>query len=738
MFFYLKRKEKIVKSEKIRVKCKKPEKIGVGGTKLASIILILCSLLVITSFTFFDRVNAEEPEPGTTSANPYMMDDAPEVANPFPDVVSDEEIDQVVASVTSKYKDESDLYMNRIVIELKNGEKIKLNSDLRGNTSSSLDYLQKYVNDIAKIYWYMVMPESTDKLDVTWFGRIMAISLNENQLDLSDNKINAADLKMTELEVNGEQVPTTRNYYEWNNGIHKRTYFKGTFEARDRLTFLGFYSQPVKKGSSGSGSGGSAALFLWYSTFRPSASFHYVDEMQYRELQKLNVADAVGERSGGGFWDATEPANKLDLTDLKEPLKLSGQADGRSLYFKSAKKYFNLPGETDVNTYFSEDGSEIIEGDVKPTYKEATQNSPLGYVYIADDIDKPDNPEDPDSFNPANDAGKGNYYFTPIVMPDGRMLFEKHYYILNRELPTPIKVNNVDAANNPVAGAKFDLYHLVPVLDEETGEPVSVDGQVQYKEVLLESGLTTDENGYLHQSSLSEVTYASLETLAGPESEYNPQQGYLVKNDLAYVTGGKYRLKQTEAPAEFNLASQDIDVTPVSKAVESKEDSVPVQNFTVVNELKKKATVKYKFVSEDDTELPEAVKALLPTDEKVYMEGETANPKAVSVSVVKVEGGSWRFAGYNPENIEITKDSPSELVFTGTWKFVKSEKPAEPTNNGKTTTPTKTSATPTKTAAAQTGAAPQTGDDMNLTLWIILCSLGVFAAAACLAFKKQK
>lgn len=640
---------------------------------------------------------------GASQNDPYMMDDAPEVANPFPDVVSDALINQVVASVTTKVKDESDLYINRIVFELKDGSKVPVTtSDLRGEVFTSLDILQKHVNDIAKIHWYMVMPESTDQLDVTYFARILAISSKGAKQATTQDEYDLNDLTLSELEVNGESVPTTRTWYKWKNGIHKRTYFKATFEARSNLEYLWFYSYPIQQGSSGSGHGGHAALYWKFLVLMPRATFHYVDEMQYRTMMGLKPSDSVTERSNGAFWDATEPATQKDLTDIKTPLTLSGQTEGRSLYNYRAIPYFNLPGGSVQSTKFSEDGSEIISGEVKPTYQEAIHDTPVGYTYIADDIDKPDNTEDPNSFNPSTEAGKGNYYLTPVILPNGTMVFDKHYYILSRELPSPIKVNNIDDKDKAVVGSKFDLYRLVPKTDEK--------GQIHYEEVLLDTNLTTDENGYVHKSTSTSVAYSDIEALAGPTGNYDPSLGYLVKDDLAYMLGGKYRLKQTKAPEDYKLENVDFEISPVSTLVDSKEADVPVQNVTVIN--KNKTMVKYEFVSEDGQDLPDEVKALLPTDNKEYVAGDKVSPIQLAQTSIKVAGGTWQFVGFDPESFTVDKNSPRELVFTGTWKFVKGDK---------------------TTSVKRT---PKTGIHSDTNLWLSIGLLAAIVLVASFVMKK--
>lgn len=81
---------------------------------------------------------------------------------------------------------------------------------------------------------------------------------------------------------------------------------------------------------------------------------------------------------------------------------------------------------------------------------------------------------------------------------------------------------------------------------------------------------------------------------------------------------------------------------------------------------------KYVFVSKDGKQLPDKVKALLPTDTQEYINQDKVTVKSLKDNVTKVytDDGVWVFEGFDDDEKEINK---ADVEFTGTWTFVKKQ-----------------------------------------------------------------
>ncbi len=129
-------------------------------------------------------------------------------------------------------------------------------------------------------------------------------------------------------------------------------------------------------------------------------------------------------------------------------------------------------------------------------------------------------------------------------------------------------------------------------------------------------------------------------------------------------------------------------------------------------EMKPEYTITHEFISEDGSEIPEAIKRLLPPERKQY-EGSKATPFKISgeYTHLTVIGGTWKFVGWDADEKLVDKD----VKFVGTWKFVP-EKPADkktPDNKKK---------------------APKTGDEENP---LALLSLGILAGLAAAVSRRK-
>lgn len=259
----------------------------------------------------------------------------------------------------------------------------------------------------------------------------------------------------------------------------------------------------------------------------------------------------------------------------------------------------------------------------------------VGYAYVGDDIDK-----------------GANNVISPIIWPDGHITYDKHYYILERQMPSPIKIHKTDEQDQGLKDVTFDLYR--------------VNGEV---ETPIASGLTTNENGDLYVSQAESVAQSDLSTVTTSDA-YDPQKGYIVQEDLAYLTPGNYRLKETTVPEGYKKTHFDFTVKAVQDMVADTSTPVPVQSFTFKN--KSTYPVEYSFVSADNKkELPDEVKTLLPKDDELYVKGDIVNANEPETKSFKAKDGVWNFKAYDANSKQVNDENlkDGKIQFVGTWTF---------------------------------------------------------------------
>lgn len=159
-------------------------------------------------------------------------------------------------------------------------------------------------------------------------------------------------------------------------------------------------------------------------------------------------------------------------------------------------------------------------------------------------------------------------------------------------------------------------------------------------------------------------------------------------------------------------------------------------------------TVQYQFADYD--KLPESVQSLLPSREENVLETEISKPVLQNVIIDK---GTWVFNGWDEG---VFDESTKVLTFTATWTFkqeiIPSPDPGETPDNGSNNGSDSGSNTPAKTPApaqnvsaaaapaAQAAAAviPQTGDDSQPLMWVVLAAGSLGLLAVLLAAKRRR
>lgn len=580
--------------------------------------------------TFLSTIPVYAQGSGTSDDDPYLLDGSERGTNPFSDKLSEEEINAHVASAKTKN------FLNTLLVKyevvLKDGSTILIDSP--EVNMLPYDFLHQYGNQIKGLNWYMFAGEaSSDGWDKITIPLAAAVRHTQSKLSYESGAYSGKMYPTTKLSLNGQDLDPSTIYFEFKNGAKGRYYFSGSV-AIDENPITYFQVRTNLVGSNSGPNGGTAGFSNTPVYMYPVATIHYVDENAYRTLNGLDKTAGIPERSGGADYSSTAPAAVLDLSDLKASLKL-GDRIGTSK--NNLKPLFSTKDKSQTNVFIDLNTHQEVKGEARPTYDDVISQSQqaVGYAYVGDDIDK-----------------GANNVISPIIWPDGHITYDKHYYILERQMPSPIKIHKTDEQDQGLKDVTFDLYR--------------VNGEV---ETPIASGLTTNENGDLYVSQAESVAQSDLSTVTTSDA-YDPQKGYIVQEDLAYLTPGNYRLKETTVPEGYKKTHFDFTVKAVQDMVADTSTPVPVQSFTFKN--KSTYPVEYSFVSADNKkELPDEVKTLLPKDDELYVKGDIVNANEPETKSFKAKDGVWNFKAYDANSKQVNDENlkDGKIQFVGTWTF---------------------------------------------------------------------
>ena len=590
----------------------------------------ICLSAFLMLGTFLSTIPVYAQGSGTSGDDPYLLDGSERGTNPFSDKLSEEEINAHVASAKTKN------FLNTLLVKyevvLKDGSTILIDSPEANMLP--YDFLHQYGNQIKGLNWYMFAGEaSSDGWDKITIPLAAAVRHTQSKLSYESGAYSGNMYPTTKLSLNGQDLDPSTIFFEFKNGAKGRYYFSGSV-AIDENPITYFQVRTNLVGSNSGPNGGTAGFSITPVYMYPVATIHYVDENAYRTLNGLDKTAVIPERSGGADYSSTAPAAVLDLSDLKASLKL-GDRIGTSK--NNLKPLFSTKDKSQTNVFIDLNTHQEVKGEARPTYDDVISQSQqaVGYAYVGDDIDK-----------------GANNVISPIIWPDGHITYDKHYYILERQMPSPIKIHKTDEQDQGLKDVTFDLYR--------------VNGEV---ETPIASGLTTNENGDLYVSQAESVAQSDLSTVTTSDA-YDPQKGYIVQEDLAYLTPGNYRLKETTVPEGYKKTHFDFTVKAVQDMVADTSTPVPVQSFTFKN--KSTYPVEYSFVSADNKkELPDEVKTLLPKDDELYVKGDIVNANEPETKSFKAKDGVWNFKAYDANSKQVNDENlkDGKIQFVGTWTF---------------------------------------------------------------------
>ncbi|MBM6677265.1 hypothetical protein H5979_01020 [Faecalicoccus pleomorphus] len=145
---------------------------------------------------------------------------------------------------------------------------------------------------------------------------------------------------------------------------------------------------------------------------------------------------------------------------------------------------------------------------------------------------------------------------------------------------------------------------------------------------------------------------------------------------LAYLPAAESHDVNTEVTAT-QPASVSVDVNGkkwVFKGYKEGNTQVAAQDIVFHGVWEQESTTykaSYRFESGTDSmELPEEVKALLPSDDNAYENEAKVTSKAPSQTSVEVQDGTWNFVLYDEAEKTVNRDN---VEFVGTWTYTPKE-----------------------------------------------------------------
>ncbi len=547
--------------------------------QLGMLLLVVCMILALS----FNRDVLAEDKVKPLEGNymyPHTYPGDIHVDNPFPEIISDQDVDEHIKTVEAKEKLAiSDYYLVRYRFTAKDGSQLI--------SPSYISFVP--AKDWAKLeVAVVIIPElkgrtsTYNTLYFSWWAGRLSSYVDENG-DLQTDK-KSKDVDMT-VDWNGGLVKfkSDEPIIGWPNPIKERQYL---LFSTDEVTepMLSFFAGGGMKGSS-SGNPLVAGTARWrvQSNHAVTTHFHFVDDFAYRKAETIaNSVTDLPERNLGRLGYGNKAHRYIDLPELATEKTSSGffdmnpndkvydiktallRPEGEPEPF-SAGSYVGLSYErnTDPNI------SALLTEKLRISRADLDQVQVPGYVQVDDDIDTM--PEE--IVNDANTTvmdkyknSRGNFFNSATISETGKVLVDKHYYLTYRPLPVAVSFTKTDLkdTNLKLSGAEFSLYRV------DNGE-----------NKLLKSGLTTVENGLLELGK--KLPHDKLVELIKSDVAVKQveEQGYL-SNDAQdiYLLPGSYYLQETKAPQGYKQNKDKIEF----KVVTAQNEELEHQTFSVTNE----------------------------------------------------------------------------------------------------------------------------------------------------------
>lgn len=374
-------------------------------------------------------------EEGLSEQNPKWVDSNKKVENPYPDKITDEDIK---ANNTDPKGYSTDNNILKIELKLKDGKTYpiydgKYIDGEKNKKPIDTSYLQKNAGNLDSLEIYSAYMPSGNTKTIVGAGFSNMIYYDNNKLEITPDKniIYKEGIPRESMDINGENVDSRIEYIGMKK-INETQFFHWSYKyPEDKFVeWQSIVIYTVKTGSHYKG--GNASFFSSRSNIIPKTIFHYVDEKEYRNATGVR-SENIPQRSKGKDWSATEPGVKLNIKDIAPSVSVSDTYLG---YIWNIYPYFYT--EKRKNQMIFDENGVVIKSGEKPTYESLKSLKIDDYEYIGDDIDKPEDMSILNNLESEEPRPVGNWYITPVMTPDGKVSFEKHYYILYKSLKPDI------------------------------------------------------------------------------------------------------------------------------------------------------------------------------------------------------------------------------------------------------------------------------------------------------------
>ena len=397
------------------------------GTTLAPLEPIYAAITPVSASSKASAVSAPAlPASALPKVKPnkegiYDFTNDKDVQNPFPNVITPAEVEELqdtaksVRPLPSIQKIFYTPYGKNFSVE---------NGQASGDTKTVDEIINTYSGRLGRIDFFIFIPRVDKESVYTGDGQFYAYRSSrepknpDGSADFDFNK--APDNKIPyKLEVNGKLV---------GSNLADKTNIK--VYMRKNQTFIhvvmeGDNTHEAIFGYEGFNHEDSSGVF-GYVAFLPEcgAQFHFVDDLQYRNVVHIKDTGGLSQRSAGETDRfSTRPFIKLDLPDLSDTQNITGVRFGNNQVVKNM-----------YTPLLSYDGDP--KKDKRPTMKELTSTNIPGYLYYSNDIDTPKD----GTFTENNTEKFGNYDYGIVRDKDDNQLTTKHYYVTYRPIPTQLVV----------------------------------------------------------------------------------------------------------------------------------------------------------------------------------------------------------------------------------------------------------------------------------------------------------
>lgn len=362
------------------------------------------------------------------------------------------------------------------------------------------------------------------------------------------------------------------------------------------------------------------------------------------------------------------PANQENLADGKEVTPIE-PIDGKTKVITNDGVWtFQGYGDNSENLYPSKTvDKKDLEFVGKWTFEETFYEVKHTFIGMKDG-EKVDLPNEVTDLLPDNQTGKKNGEDVHPTMPSQTEVVTKE---------GTWKFKTYDSQDKIIKG---ENQEFIGTWEFTPAEPASISGKIWYD---------TDEDGTQNEETITYVarTKVSLTDMDGhPVTDLDGKQVENVTIDktgtysFTNLPAGDYKVNFTAPEGEkLTLPKQGSDDAKNSDAYplfsKPNEGSTTVISLKAGDEVKdidagvlpKEYKVTHEFIAkkgDQEVELPDAVKALLPEDQLGKKDGEKVTPTMPERNTIATDDGVWEFQSYDAESKEI---KGKDQTFTGIW-----------------------------------------------------------------------